>query len=135
MAKAKANRRRLPPRDTSVRVKTFHLKHRCGTMKPTVFQTVVIQTVFMCSVKMLNSTPPERVAELLGELCDILWDVILLSETRATHGHTMIEGGHVLITSLESTNAAGVALLVHSRHAHQLRQVKQFSDRLVYADL
>ncbi len=64
-----------------------------------------------------------RIAELLGELSDVVWDVILFSETRTSQATQILEGGHVLYTMLGDNAAAGVGVLVHAGHVKNISKI------------
>ena len=65
----------------------------------------------------------DRLAELMGELCDLDWDFVLLSETRRGGQQCKLIDGHMLFPSSQNTTAAGVAVLVHSRHRQSVKRV------------
>ena len=77
----------------------------------------------------------DRLAELLGELNQCQWDVVLFSETRRNSEHCKLAGGHKLHASSQQTVAAGVAILVNRHLLHGVRRVQVISDRLMFLDL
>ena len=54
--------------------------------------------VFAKNARINNST---QQTQLLAELRDISWDIVLFSETRMQSGHHILDGGHNLYTSLD----------------------------------
>ena len=59
----------------------------------------------------------------MGEMCDLDWDFVLLSETRRGGQQCKLIDGHMLFPSPQNTTAAGVAVLVHSRHSQSVKRV------------
>ena len=56
----------------------------------------------------------ERRIAILSELSLIQWHFICFSETRCLTQDVMLQGGHRLITFLESPATSGVGILTHS---------------------
>eukprot|EP00439_Symbiodinium_sp_Y106_P004000 s2119_g1.t1 len=77
----------------------------------------------------------DRLAELLGELNQCQWEVVLFSETRRNSDHCQLARGHKLYSSSQQTVAAGVAILVNRRLLHGVIRVHVISDRLMFLDL
>ena len=48
----------------------------------------------------------EKIIQVLAELENVVWDVVLFSETRASQGKVMLDGGHALFTNI-SDNPIG----------------------------
>ena len=76
-----------------------------------------------------------KFAELLLELADIEWDIILFSETRYAGGNIVLEGGHHMFASSEPTVAAGVAVLVHCKHVRNIKFSQAPSSRICFVDM
>ena len=76
-----------------------------------------------------------KFAELLLELADIEWDIILFSETRYAGGNIVLEGGHHMFASSEPTVAAGVAILVHCKHVGNIKFSQAPSSRICFVDM
>ena len=77
----------------------------------------------------------ERLEILLGELKEIDWDIILLNETRAADDVRILDGGHKLYTSGDSTRFAGIGILVNERLRSCVLGHKRVSGRMGYIDL
>ena len=60
--------------------------------------------------------------QLLGELKDIEWDVVLLSETRSVTRKYVLDGGHVLFTSLSENVCSGTGILLNERHVRKSKK-------------
>ena len=61
--------------------------------------------------------------------------MILFSETRSARGRCVLDGGHLLYTSEIATQAAGVAILLHSKYVPRVVRVTSFNDRFMFLDL
>ena len=72
---------------------------------------------------------------LLSGLQDIIWDVILFSETRTATGTYIFDNGAKLITSRGEQTADGVAILVHKDLLSSVVRVRKFGGRLIFVDL
>lgn len=90
-------------------------------------------SVFAKNARWLHT--PDRLAELMGEIADVDWDIILFSETHRGGDQCKLQDGHVLFPSSQSTACAGVAVLVHRKHCRHVKRVCSISDRLMYVDL
>jgi uncharacterized protein YbbK (DUF523 family) len=76
-----------------------------------------------------------KIAEMLGELEHCNCDIVLFSEKRRSCGTTALTSGDTLFSSTRSTNAAGVAILLHKRHVNAVHSVHILSERLMYLDV
>ena len=76
-----------------------------------------------------------QLIQLLAELSNITWDIILFSETRALSGKQTLDGGHVLYTHLCDNYSAGVGILVHEKHVKSSQRVHVISDRVLALDI
>lgn len=76
-----------------------------------------------------------KLLELVGEIQQCMWDVVLFSETRADIDKLTLDGGHLLYGSRKATTCAGVAIALHSKHKTCVQQVRVLDDRLMYLDL
>ena len=76
-----------------------------------------------------------KFAELLLELADIEWDIILFSETRYAGGNIVLGGGHHMFASSEPTVAAGVAILVHCKHVRNVKFSQAPSSWICFVDM
>ena len=72
----------------------------------------------------------EKLLQVLAELQDVLWDVILFSETRAASGILTLDGDHVLYTHIDDNAFAGVGILLHAKHIRKNIQVHAISGRV-----
>ena len=75
-----------------------------------------------------------KIAQLLGELKNLDWDVVLLSETRSPTGKYVLEGGHVLYTSLSENCFCGTGILLHHKHVKKSNKIHAVSDRVLALD-
>ena len=75
-----------------------------------------------------------KIPQLLGELQNLEWDVILLSETRTPSGEYILDGGHVLFTTLSGNSASGTGILLHTKHVKQSNKIHVVSDRILVLD-
>ena len=76
--------------------------------------------------------------ELVAEIGDVQWDIVMFSETRNNHGIIQLHGGnfrHICFGSGTETFAAGVAILLHERHEKHVAKAKIISDRVMYVDI
>lgn len=87
---------------------------------------------YFCKKNRLNSKV--KIAEMLGELEHCNCDIVLFSEKRRSCGTTALTSGDTLFSSTRSTNAAGVAILLHKRHVNAVHSVHILSERLMYLD-
>ena len=76
-----------------------------------------------------------KFAELLLELADIEWDILLFSATRYAGGNIVLEGGHHMFASSEPTMAAGVAILVRCKHVRNIKFSQAPSSRICFVDM
>ena len=77
----------------------------------------------------------EKLEILLGELEELEWQIILLSETRAADHNRELHGGHRLITCLGATPYAGIGILVHSMLKAQILRIHNVNGRICAIDL
>ena len=80
----------------------------------------------------------ERLAEVLAEVSSMQWDVIIFSETRSSHDIIELDDGvqsHVCFGIGRKTSAAGVAILMHSRHKKWAKRNVVLSERVLYVDV
>ena len=78
---------------------------------------------------------PSRLANVLGELCRVTWDIVCFSETRAASDDIVLDGGHRLISGLEGSRHLGAAVLLHARLADKVSRMKFRSDRILAVDI
>ena len=65
------------------------------------------------------------------------WDIVMFSERRSSHGIIELHEGnfrHICFGSGTETFSAGVAILLHERHAKNVANAKVISDRVMYVD-
>ena len=72
---------------------------------------------FVVATKNARLSNADRLMEILAELYDISWDVILFTETRRASGIFQLDNGHVLYCSGIEGSATGVAILVNAKYA------------------
>ena len=77
----------------------------------------------------------DRFAELATKFYNVDRDVMNFSETRSARGRCRLDGGHVFYTLEIATQAAGVAILLHSKHVHRVGQVTSLNERPMFLDL
>ena len=80
-------------------------------------------------------TSDQKIVQVLGELIDVEWDIVLFSETRANSQDCIVTGGHRLITHLDGYTGAGVRILVNSRWTRCIEKVHIVSDRILAIDM
>ena len=76
----------------------------------------------------------EKLTELLSDLHDVEWDLVLLSETRAPSETYILDGGHVLYTALDDNKFGGVAILLHAKHVRKSNKIHEVSGRILALD-
>ena len=76
----------------------------------------------------------EKLTELLSDLHDVEWDLLLLSETRAPSETYILDGGHVLYTALDDNKFGGVAILLHAKHVRKSNKIHEVSGRILALD-
>ena len=79
----------------------------------------------------------DRFGELVAEM-DVQWDIIMFSEARSNHRIIELQVDnfrHICFGSGTETCSAGVAILLHERHAKSVASAKVISDRVMYVDL
>ena len=76
----------------------------------------------------------ERLEILLGELEGLDWDILLLSETRASDDCQFLYGGHRLLTCLGDTPFAGVGILLNQNLRYSIIAEKLLNGRILYVD-
>ena len=76
-----------------------------------------------------------QLTQLLAELTDVVWDIVLFSETRTKSGQQILDGGHMLYTRLEDNQFAGVGILLHSKHVKKSNRIHVFSGRVLALDV
>ena len=79
----------------------------------------------------------DRFGELVVEIAGMQWDIVMFSETRSCHGIIELHEGnfrHICFGSGTETFSAGVAILLHERHAKNVVNAKVISDRVMYVD-
>ena len=75
-----------------------------------------------------------KLVQLLAELQNMEWDVILLSEVRTPTQKSTLDGGHVLYTSLQTNMSSGTGRLLHAKHVRSSNVVHEISDRVLGLD-
>ena len=79
----------------------------------------------------------DRFGKLVAEIAGVQWDIVMFSETRSSHGIIELHEGnfrHICFGSGTETFSAGVAILLHERHAKNVANAKVISDRVMYVD-
>jgi exonuclease III len=76
----------------------------------------------------------DKLVQLLAELENIVWDVILLSEVRTPSQKSTLDGGHVLYTSLRNNMFSGTGILLHAKHVRKRNILHDLSDRVLGLD-
>ena len=76
-----------------------------------------------------------QLTQLLAELKDVVWHIVLLGETRTKSGQSILDGGHMLYTSLEDNQFVGVGILLHSKHVKKNNRIHAFSGRVLALDI
>ena len=94
--------------------------HNC--LDPTVF------------VKNARVSSNERLFQLICDLDSIHWDMIVFSETRTPSNDFQIEGNHRLMLNFGHQGCSGTAILVHQRHADNVKAIHRIHDRLLALD-
>ena len=82
-----------------------------------------------CKNARLNG--PAKLAELLFELANMRWDIILFSETRAPTQITDLENGHRLYNSYGDNLGSGAGILINSKLVPNILGYDFISDRIV----
>ena len=86
------------------------------------------------NVRSLCIHSTEKLQSVLGELSDVEWDVVLLSETRVPAQSLVLDGGHLLYTSIEDNSFAGVGILLHSKHVRKSNKIHAVGGRIMALD-
>ena len=89
---------------------------------------------FAKNIRSLSLGGGIKITQLLGELKNTEWDVVLLSETRTPTGKYVLDGGHVLFTALFENSASGTAILLHSKHVKKSNKIHVVNDRVLALD-
>ena len=79
----------------------------------------------------------DRFGELVAEITDVQWDIVMFGETRSSHGIIELHECNFrrkCFGSGTETCSAGVAVLLHERHAKNVANAKVISDRVMYMD-
>ena len=97
-------------------------------------QTVCEFVVYAKNVRSLSLSGGTKITQLLGELKNIQWDVVLLSETRSPSGTYILDGGHVLFTALSENSSSGTGILLHTEHVKKSNKLHYISDRVLALD-
>eukprot|EP00973_Karenia_brevis_P034883 4814367-Karenia_brevis.AAC.2 len=82
----------------------------------------------------MNLNGDIRISNLLADLQSLHWDLVMVSEARASSQDVFLSGGHRLIMELGEYQASGVALLIHHRHVNRIQHIKRISDRVLAVD-
>lgn len=90
--------------------------------------------VYAKNVCSLSVNTNHKIVQLLAELENIEWDVILLSEVRTPTQKSTLDGGHVLYTSLRANMFSGTGILLHAKHVRNRNVVHNISDRVLGLD-
>ena len=70
---------------------------------------------FIAITKNARIQSTDKIVQVLAELEKHPWDIIPFSETRASSGTKVLDGGHVLYSTIDKNNVcAGVAILLHA---------------------
>ena len=86
------------------------------------------------NVRSLSLSSGTKIVELLGELQNIAWDVILLSETRTPTGKYVLSGGHVLFTALLDNAFLGTGILLNEKYVRKSNKIHCITDRVLVLD-
>ena len=77
----------------------------------------------------------EKIVQVFAELATIPWDIVLFSETRASSGTKVLDGGHILYSTIDESNPyVGVAILLHAKHFNKNIRVYRTSGRVISID-
>ena len=76
----------------------------------------------------------ECIVEVLAELENVVWDIVLFSGTRAATSMVTLDGGHVLYKNITDNAYAGVGILLHERHVKQSNRIQNVSGRVLALD-
>ena len=76
----------------------------------------------------------EKIIQVLAELENVVWDVVLFSETRASQGKVILDGGHALFTNISDNPFAGVGILLNAKHVNKSNRIYNVSDRVLALD-
>ena len=86
------------------------------------------------NVRSLRIHSGEKLTELLADLHDVEWDLVLLSETRAPSNTYILDGGHVLYTAWDDNKFGGVGILLHVKHVRKSNKLHEVSGRILALD-
>ena len=75
-----------------------------------------------------------KIVQVLAELENVEWDVVLFSETRAAKGNVILDGGHALYTNIGDNAFAGVGILLHAKHVNKSNRIYNVSGRVLALD-
>ena len=76
----------------------------------------------------------EQMKQLLAELENVCWDVILISESRTPPGTYLLDGGHILYTVLADGDFLGTGILLNAKHAKSTNVVHSISSPVLGLD-
>ena len=74
-------------------------------------------------------------SQLLAELENVTWDVILISESRTPSGTYYLDGGHILYTVLLDDDFLGTGILLHAKHVKGSNVIHRVCSRVLGLDL
>ena len=73
------------------------------------------RSIFHTFAKNARLNSDVKIAEVLGELHNCSWGIVMFSETRSFRETVTLTSGDKLYSSTQPTNAAGVAILCHKK--------------------
>lgn len=79
----------------------------------------------------------DRLAELLYEVSDTHWDILMINETWREEAQEYFKtaGGHIFAGSGGCAGKRGVAIVVHRRHASSITNFRAINERLCFISL
>ena len=94
-----------------------------------VIHWVMIDSLFFTKKSRIGSE--EKIAEVLMELSEIEWDIILFTTARCDIGEYRLDGNHVLFSFGSRSEASGVAVVVNLKYANKKLKVSRKSFRIM----
>ena len=89
---------------------------------------------FVMLAKNARISSAAQITQLLADLADISWDVVLFFETHSPSGKHILDGGHILCTHLGENKYAGVGILLHAKHVRDGNRIHCISGRVLALD-
>ena len=73
----------------------------------------------------------EKMSQLLAEVEQISWEIVLISESRTPSGTYCLDGGHILYTVRLDGDFLGTGILLHCKHVKSSNVVHRVSSRVL----